>query len=676
MPSQPFTEDESGLPNWLAALSKLTSQSKPGSIYPAPVPEPSAPVPAPESANFATGPVASGNDPQSVPEGSPLPAPPRRAMRFPAVDSGVPGTGSFMAPPPPPGPGLFMGHRPDQDALEASPDKFTYKYYEGEPPVATPASVRVPVQRVGPPPAISTNIQVDPQPPNVPNPDRQPTPDKQGSIGPTGPSLATLAQAAHPAEGFEQTYAKVLRDNLPYEKAMEARQKDLDRYHNAEAQLMLNAGLAGTGHNHAAQAAAVGQLGALQTKPIHTDTLSEASKAGQEHAKLIQDSWKLDPESPISREAQMAYVASSEFEAAANGIAKQTGQDPLAVKKYLYQRARGLNSVGIAAFTSVMKSSGDYSKQRADEAYSYALNEQSQAVTRQLGVETQSREFVIKNLQNPSSLISQSLRKTIAAINPAAADVPNFDKMSGADLYNAFPGLMPASAEIMKYRQEYMMRFQAESEVDNDWRVTSTTPTGMAGGLAGLPVANQEGIQRKAQFRQEVQSGKIAVDTYDNVMRRVQNLNANGAVSVSLKTNTGRELLQDMINLTEALSMTSPYAKQLNEELRGLSQGTAFTPGDFLFGTASGKQRNIHSALMMMNSNLGNNSKPFVNKTLERGEIPPTPPVWIPFKTDKSTQVVPPGGGAPVQGYEFQIGNKKVLYFRDGTGNWINRVVG
>lgn len=665
MPNQPFTDDESGLPNWLRALSELSSQGKPGSMYP------------PDMLGRVTPPdMMPSHVPSFEPPSTTIPANPALMHRALTI---APGEAQGGTPPPPPSP--LPANVPVTDSERSAPPLFAgHASTRGD--VVSDTGIRVDETQPDSPNVGKSRL---PPPPVVPRiateiPVREPTaPVDSGAIGPTGPSPTTPTQSVvprHPAQDLEDSYAKVLRENLPYEKAMEAREKDLARMGVAEGKLLQMTGLMGTVGNHAAQAAYANQLAQLQKEPIHLDTLTKAGLSGQEYAKLQNESWKLDPDSPISREAQMAYLASSEFDAAATGIAKQTGQDPLTVRKELYQRTRGLNAVGIAAFQAVMKQSGDYSKQRAEEAYNYALRTQAEAQTKQISVETQNKEFVYRAFQNPNSAVSRALRATIKAINPEAASIEGFDKMSGAELHVAFPELLNASADIMKFRQKYMMDFTANAEVDDDWRVASTTPTGMVGGFAGLPVLNQEGVQGKPIFREKLQASKIALDTYDNITRRVANLGAGGAVSVSLKTNAGQELMRDMLNLSEALSATSPYAKELSNELKQVATGSSFRPMDFLFGSASGKQRNIHAALMTMNSNLGNIAKPYVNKTLEQGGIPPTPPIWLPFKTDNSTTVIPPGGGAPVQGYEFQIGNKKVIYFRDNSGSWRNKVLG
>ena len=456
------------------------------------------------------------------------------------------------------------------------------------------------------------------------------------------------------------------------EAAMAARKRDLERMDSpltrSNAYDLIMKGQ--ISHDPALTGRGSELLQKSMSAPIYAESLKQAGETAEQLGKgqIVSDS--VDPNSQTSRAARMITIESPAFAEYAKAYAKKNKVSEVEARHVLAAQMQGLSQVGVEAYQKSLKASGDYTEQRAKEAREWALKEQDEARTRGIAIESATKETLFAALSRADSNVTNSLRATVAQIYPAAANAPGFDKMTGLELEQAYPKAAERSAEIMKFRQEYNMRLTSDIAINDEWQVATSAPRGMAGGYEGLRVPNQIGVANKGEFLKQNQSAKVALDAADDLLR--MSIDPGTAFSVKLNTPQGQRVKQMLQRFAENASALSPAGKVMLDELQKMGNSGSLDVTEFIFGS-KGKKANVKSALREMNSNHQNIATTYINTKVQQGEIPATPPTWLPMGMD-TAEVMKGGVPVKVPAYVFDVNGHKVGYWRDANNVWVKKV--
>jgi hypothetical protein len=524
-------------------------------------------------------------------------------------------------------------------------------------------------------PQSGLNVGVAPVPSPVVNrpPEGTPAPPVPTSQGLNLDEPAKPSPVAGPQtdlDSFKRDPNDILREAYKpaIDMALEARKKDMARMDSPEARMTayghLAAGL--NANSPALQTAGADLLKKSKFDPIYGESLEQAGKSGQAIAAAQTASLDLDPESPKSRAARLAFHSSDQFDETARKMSEQTGISEQDARAALYKGTQGLTAVGINAFTAVMKSSNDWSKGRAEIAVEYAKKRQADVLTHQINVETTNKDTLYKAWNSPVSAISKSQRELYRSLLPhgVAESNPDFNKLTAHELAATYPQMAEVAAGIMKWQQEYNIKLASDTVVDNDWTVNTQTVPGPVPGMPGKQVPNPIGVANKARFLQQTNAAKVAIDSADQLFRTVD---PSTAVSYSMQTTDGQRVYNNLVTFARNAATLSPSGAALLEQLTNVSPQGTFVPSQFVFG-AKGKKSSVANALLEMNSNHITESKPFNNYKVDVLGLPPeTPPTWRPMTIGEDSDGK---SGKKVKTYSFDIGGKKYMYFRSNTGQW------
>jgi hypothetical protein len=490
----------------------------------------------------------------------------------------------------------------------------------------------------------------------------------QDNLPPPEAELPEVAAPKDPNDIILQAYKQPIM-----EAAMAARKRDLERMDSpaarTDAHLMMMQGL--IGRDSALTTAGSSLLRKSAYDPIHAESLEQAGKTAEQLGKGQIASDAVDPNSQTSRAARMITIESPAFASYAQAYAKKNKVSEVEARHVLASQMQGLSQVGVEAFQKSLKASGDYTEQRAKEARDWALKEQTEAQTKGIAIESATKETLFEALKKPDSNVTNSLRATVAQIYPAAAGTPGFDRMTGLELEAAYPKAAERSAEIMKFRQEYNMRLTSDIAINDEWQVATSAPRGMAGGYEGLRVPNQIGVTNKGEFLKQNQSAKVALDAADDLLR--MSIDPGTAFSVKLNTPQGQRVKQMLQRFAENASALSPAGRIMLDELQKMGNSGSLDVTEFIFGS-KGKKANVKSALREMNSNHQNIATTYVNTKVAQGEIPATPPTWLPMEMDTAEIVGKVGAPVKVPAYVFDVNGHKVGYWRDANNTWVKKV--
>jgi hypothetical protein len=431
--------------------------------------------------------------------------------------------------------------------------------------------------------------------------------------------------------------------------AMEARRKDLARQTGALAQAgggnLLAAGI--LNNMPALQQAGAEQIYKAMHAPVHVKSMEEAAKASEAFSKADLANQALDPNSTYSKAAVMAFHHNGQvFDVLAKNMAKAQGIDELEAKRSLYDQTKNMSATELGQFYSVLKSGGDYSKQRAEEAHQAAQAKHERLKADILESELLTKQAYQEAIRTKDSAISQYVRAVAKMAIPRSAqkEIPNFNELSASEILASFPQIQPTVAGLLKDRITYAADLAAATTVKPGWQVSTTPVQDDSDALGVRWVANPEGVKRKGDVVDYEAASANALMGATEFFRLA---GAESGVEIAASSPKGIAMLSALEQFARnAARMNKEAGASLERSIQEVKHKGSFMPNDFIIG-GKGKKAGVMSALSEINkehmvlAGLYNISEIDIPK----GVIPANPPTWLPMTVK-------------------DVGKDKVFYFK------------
>lgn len=496
-----------------------------------------------------------------------------------------------------------------------------------------------------------------------------PVPTSQPLVAPGAPE-APAAESG--LEAFKRDPNEILREAYKpaIDMALEARKKDLERGTGFGANALGWALMAKA--NPELQAAGAGIIKRAQTEPINIDTLQSAGVAAQSVAAAQMASQKLDPKSPYAEGQRIAILASPEVNRWASQQAAMTGQDVKTVKTQFYRQLQGFAPLAMDKYMEVLKASGDWSKQRAEEALAYAQEAANRATARSLNNETSQKEKIYAAMNDPNSAAT-TLGKEALLRSYGESIKDRFTKpwsqVTLTDIAAYDANLAAHALDVIRFQVDREREAATERFIDNKWEMKeagSGKATGLGGyGQVGNPV--KASPEARKELSQDVQAATLGTDYGMRALAILENHSLKGAVRVKFDTSIGGELkfiIGKLAGYQERLSADT--RKSLADAQTALTGGEVTLTNTWLGATTAV----LRKALSELQSNAyarlaGMGAKPteaYVNPTMTTP--PPTPPVGFRF------QEMPDQPVKDKKGKEWIVHTYR--YFDVGPWKWVD----
>jgi hypothetical protein len=431
--------------------------------------------------------------------------------------------------------------------------------------------------------------------------------------------------------------------------AMEARRKDLERQTGVLAQArggnLLGAGI--LNNMPALQQAGAEQIYKAMHAPVHVKSMEEAAKASEAYSKADLANQALDPNSTYSKAAVLAFHHNpAVFDVLAKNMAKQQGIDELDAKRNLYNQTKGLSATELGQFYTTLKSGGDYSKQRAEEAHQAAQAKHERIKADSLEMELSTKQAYQDAIKDEGSAISQYVRAIAKMAIPRSAqrEIPNFDKLTASQILSSFPQIQATVVGLLRDRIEYAAGFQASTTVKPGWQVSASPVQDDSDALGVRWVANPEGVKRKGDVVDYEAASANALMGATEFFRLA---GAESGVEIAASSPKGIAMLSALEQFARnAARMNKEAGASLERSIQEVKHKGSFMPNDFIIG-GKGKKAGVMAALSEINkehmvlASLYNISEIDIPK----GVIPANPPTWLPMTVK-------------------DVGKEKVFYFK------------
>lgn len=593
---------------------------------------------------------------------------------------------------PPPEGNLVMADQPANPASQAPLAYDANFNLPPAPPASAPESDKSSGRALAAPDS-GLNVGTAPVPPPVPTnvPIREPEPSEAAPEGPVreypqwglkvfpdgrvqrnGVFLSEQATQPAPTKDPNELLRQAYKPAL--DMAMEARRKDLERQTGLPAQALgqrfLMHGI--LGRDAGLSAVGAGLIKRAQTDPLEVDSLEKASRASQEMIKAQTAQMELDPNSDIAEGQRIALLGHSGVSEWATKQSAMTGRSVHDIKSELYGQMKTLSPVGMKVFLDTVKASGDYSKQRAEEALNYANAAQAGAMTEKIRTETADMQALQKAWNDSNSGVSQFYRASVRGLVPehVVSQTPNFDRMTAHELSKTFPDALKTSAELLKWHQEYNMRVASDTQVDDETVVRTQMVPGPVAGMPGKAVPNAIGVANRREYLEQKGAAKTAMDSGDQLFRVISG--AGDAASYSLQTPAGQKIYNNLMTFARSASVLSPSGKALLEQLTAVKPDGTIIPSQFIFGS-KGKKGSVQAAMQEINTAFQTASQPYLYPDVQMKGIPPSyPPLYLPMTIQDNKDAK----GRSYKSYIVEIGGKKWEYFKPSANSpWVHEEV-
>jgi len=341
-----------------------------------------------------------------------------------------------------------------------------------------------------------------------------------------------------------------------------------------------------------------------------------------------------------------------------------------------------MSKIGMDAFMSKMKESGDYSKQRVEEANTYAEKVQREALTRQLGVETNQKEAIYKAMGDGHSLSSVMGKESIIrSYGSSVKDI--YEQQTGKKWADANLTDIQAFDANLAAHALSVIEFQVKAERENERKryvspeeeVREVPGAGQKGSVYG-EIRNYPDVspQEANERTQDVQAAREGYRYGLQAQHYLSTGKPKGAKDVIFQTGDGGRLVNALQKLKAYSGRLAPKTQDALQAAT-TALGDGITVRNSVFNSAKAV---VDQAVMELSGNLQARSAKFVPKgsyvdSFNKGP-PAVPPVMLPHEIFQENIK-----GKTMRGLRFnQIGPSSNVkyYLNPETGQWFDPKVG
>jgi hypothetical protein len=362
------------------------------------------------------------------------------------------------------------------------------------------------------------------------------------------------------------------------------------------------------------------------------------------------------------------------FDVLAKNMAKAQGIDELEAKRNLYDQTKNMSATELGQFYTVLKSGGDYSKQRAEEAHQAAQAKHERLKADILESELLTKQAYQEAIRTKDSAISQYVRAIARMAVPRSAqrEIPNFNELSASEILASFPQIQPTVSGLLRDRIEYAAKLKADTVVMPGWEVRLEKVEDDSDPLGERWVPSAEGIRRRPEVGLYHTSSATALAAASEFFNLA---GAESGVEVALSSPRGAAMLAALERFARnAGNMSQGAGQSLEKSIAEVRSKGTIVPNDFIIGT-KGKKASVVGALYEINREhmaLGTNYR-LSTVNIPKGIIPAYPPTYLPMEVKDL-------GKEKVFYFKYHnrplryVNRKNVWYgqYQDDNGKWVN----